>query len=301
LAASGFILVVGAGCALAVANAAGQASASRRVGGAGVTVALPTDWHAIRLLVPTPSMQVGDPVTRIVAASGPVSFGKGCNDVDYAFPSTAVALVVLEWVTLTMHLPARPHRFTRKTLPVRPSPAVECFDGPGGSVQFIDHGRRFAAFLLVGRRAAPALADRARAVLDTLRVSETSGCTADATRAVVRAFVQGYNTGDVARVDRLWAPEPRFMWFSTRGPGARLGPRAYNRATLAAYFRTRVKVHEKIRLVNLRAGYDPNRNIVNFSGKLVRSADDLRPTPVHDFKGAADCASGRPSLIVWSM
>ena len=38
--------------------------------------------------------------------------------------------------------------------------------------------------------------------------------------------------------------------------------------------------------------------IVNFSGKVVRSADDIRPRPPQDFKGAADCVSGRPTLIV---
>ncbi len=246
-------------------------------------------------------MQMGDPVTRIVAASEPISFGKGCNDVDYSFPSTAVALVVLEWVLLTPHLPARPHRFTRKTLPVRPPPAIECFNGPGGSAEFMDHGRRFDAFLLLGRRAPPELASRARAVLDTLRVSKAGGCTADATSALVRTFVRGYNRGQVALIDRLWAPEPRFQWFSTGPPGARLGPRAYNRATLAGYFRARVRTHERIRLIELRAGYDAKRNIVNFSDKLVRSADDLRPRPLQDFKGAADCSSGSPSLIVWSM
>jgi hypothetical protein len=127
------------------------------------------------------------------------------------------------------------------------------------------------------------------------------GCTADATKALVRTFVRDYNNGRVAALDRLWAPEPRFQWFSTGPPGARLASRAYERATLAAYFRTRVHVHERIRLTELRAGYDPNRNIVNFSGKLVRSADDLRPRPPHNFKGAAECYSAGPTLIVWSM
>jgi len=126
-------------------------------------------------MVPSPGMQVGDPVTRIVAASGPIRFGKGCNDVDYSFPSTSVALVVLEWVRLTPRLSARPHRFTAKTLPVRRPPAIECFSGPGGSVQFMDHGRRFDAFLLLGRRAVPELADRGRAVLNTLRVRAAHG------------------------------------------------------------------------------------------------------------------------------
>jgi hypothetical protein len=127
------------------------------------------------------------------------------------------------------------------------------------------------------------------------------GCNADTTKALVRTFVRAYNHGRVAAMDRLWAREPFFQWFSTGPPGARLGSRAYNRATLAGYFRARVRAHERIRLTDLRGGYDPKRNIVNFSGKLVRSADDLRPRPPHDFKGAAGCESGRPALIVWSM
>ena len=38
-------------------------------------------------------------------------------------------------------------------------------------IAFVDRGRYFAAFLLAGRRATPTLVDRARALLDTLRVA----------------------------------------------------------------------------------------------------------------------------------
>jgi hypothetical protein len=127
------------------------------------------------------------------------------------------------------------------------------------------------------------------------------GCDADTTKALVRKFVRNYNEGRVAAMDRLWAREPRFEWFSTGPPGARFGPRAYNRASLVAYFRGRVRAQERIRLTELHAGYDPARNLVHFKGKLVRSARDLRLRPPHDFKGAADCETGRPVLIVWSM
>jgi hypothetical protein len=129
-----------------------------------------------------------------------------------------------------------------------------------------------------------------------------SPCTPDATRVLVHSFVRDYGAGRVAAINRMWAPEPRFQWFSTGKPGARLERPAYVRSTLTRYFRSRVRVHERLRLTELRAGYDPARGIVNFSGKLVRSADDIRPRrPPHDFKGAADCVSGRPMLIVWSM
>ena len=132
--------------------------------------------------------------------------------------------------------------------------------------------------------------------------SASRGCTADATRALVHSFVRNYTAGRVGVIDRMWAPEPRFRWFSSGKPGARLGRDAHVRSTLARYFRSRVKVHERLRLTELGAGYDPARDIVNFAGKLVRSADDIRTRrPTHDFKGAADCVSDRPTLIVWSM
>lgn len=130
----------------------------------------------------------------------------------------------------------------------------------------------------------------------------SSSCNADATRVLVHSFVRDYSAGRVAVINRMWAPEPRFRWFSSGKPGARFGPPAYVRSTLARYFRSRVRVHERLRLRELRVLYDPRRRVVDFNGKLVRSADDIRPRrPPHDFKGAADCVAGRPMLIVWSM
>ncbi len=157
--------------ALAALGLVGAAPAPH-VGSAGVTVALPQGWHSIPQMVPPPGMRVGDPVTRIVVASAPIRFGKGCNVATYAFPSTAVAVVVVEWVEPTpwARFAPRPRRFTAPALPVMPPPAVECFAGAGGSAQFADHGRRFGAYVLLGTHAAPGLAGRARAVLDTLRV-----------------------------------------------------------------------------------------------------------------------------------
>jgi hypothetical protein len=130
----------------------------------------------------------------------------------------------------------------------------------------------------------------------------SGGCTADATRTLVQSFVRDYSGGRVAVINRMWAPAPRFQWFSTGKPGERAGAPSRVRSTLARYFRSRVRVHERLRLTKLGAGYDPARDIVHFGGKVVRSADDIRPRrPPHDFKGAADCVAGRPMLIVWSM
>jgi hypothetical protein len=112
----------------------------------------------------------------------------------------------------------------------------------------------------------------------------------------------------LTRIDQLWAPAPRFQWYSAP---RRYGDASKKRATLIAYLRTRVHEHERILLTQLGAGYDPRRKIVDFGGKLTRSADDIRPQLVHGpdgprpirhpFKGAADCVSGHPMLIVWSM
>jgi hypothetical protein len=165
-------MLVALGCVVvAVSSAAQGRGATSRVGWAGVTVNLPAGWHAMQLAVPAGVTIDVDPVARIAAASGPISFGNGCGEFPYSFPDTAVALVVLEWTRPTPGaFPHRPAQFTSKTLPVHRPPAVECFNGPAGSTEFTEHGRRFDAFLLLGRHAPSALADQARAVLDTLSV-----------------------------------------------------------------------------------------------------------------------------------
>jgi len=153
----------------------------------------------------------------------------------------------------------------------------------------------------VSRLALLALIVCIAAAAGTAQPGHAAGCTADATKALVRSFVAAYSTGRVTAIDRLWAPEPYFQWYSTIGPGSRLGSKAYDRKTLVAYFRTRVRLHEKLALTRLVAGYDAKRNLVNFFGKLVRSADDLPVTGPRDFKGAASCRPSGPALIVWSM
>ena len=154
------------------AAGSGKAVTAPRVGRAGVTVALPKGWHA--WVPPGPYAPGADPLTRVVAVSAPFRFAaSGCQVGGYAFPSDAVALVVVEWqgrANPKARYAPRPRVFTAKNVPLQPPPAIECFNGSGGSVQFADHGRRFGAYILLGRRAPSNLADRARAVLDTLKV-----------------------------------------------------------------------------------------------------------------------------------
>ena len=166
--------IVGLGLLVAVTAAVAaqaQTTPAGSVRTAGVSVVLPTGWHSLKQSA-APSRT--DPVTRLVVSSTPVRFGRGCNDIDYLFSRSGVALVLVEWVRPTpgARFALRPDRFTGVSLPVIPPPALECFRGRGGSAQFRDHGRRFAAFILVGNEATPALVAKARGVLDTLAVTK---------------------------------------------------------------------------------------------------------------------------------
>jgi hypothetical protein len=159
-------------CALVGAWPAG-AAAPPRVGAAGATVALPAGWHATR-----PEQGSTNPLTRIVVASAPIHWDltSSCQVAAYTFPKTAVAIVVVEWTRSLGGMkigfgPRRPRHFTPASLPIQRPTAIECFDGPGGSAEFAEHGRSFAAYVLLGPKAPASLAARARAVLDTLRVA----------------------------------------------------------------------------------------------------------------------------------
>jgi hypothetical protein len=79
-----------------------SAAPPTRVGSGGVTVILPAGWHTWRPL-PGLASPITDPVTRVVAISAPLRFAAhGCLVAAYAFPATAVAVVV-EWRHLGLH------------------------------------------------------------------------------------------------------------------------------------------------------------------------------------------------------
>jgi len=158
---------------LAVASLLAAGCGPARVGAGGVTIRLPAGWHSLPQPAAAPTSGVVDPVVRIVASSSPLSVrALGCQIASYAFSRRGVALVVVEWRRRypRTRWPRRPSTFTTRTLPLDPPPAIECFDGPGGSAQFADHGRRFGAYVLLGRDAPAVLAARARRALDTLHV-----------------------------------------------------------------------------------------------------------------------------------
>ena len=142
-----------------------------------MTVALPSGWHST---APHQPAYIPQPLTRLAVSSGPIGprlTGRCHTQVaDYTFPATAVAIVVLEWTKPIGGMrigvgPKRPRRFTAANLPILRAPIIECFPGPGGSTEWTERGHAFAAYVLLGLRAPSSLATRARAVLDTLRVS----------------------------------------------------------------------------------------------------------------------------------
>jgi hypothetical protein len=128
------------------------------------------------------------------------------------------------------------------------------------------------------------------------------GCSATGVETTVRAFASTFNSGSGTRAAALFARAPSFKWYASGAPGARLGSKARNRASLAAYLAARVRKHERLGIVSIAAGFDSRAGDFNFGGKLIRRADDInRATRRQDFKGAAVCVAGRPRLIVWSM
>jgi hypothetical protein len=153
-----------------------ERAAAKATSTAGIEFRLPAGWHDASppgSLSPEP---IRDPLTRLAVSSGPIRHGGagGCHVSSYDFPDDEVALVLVEWTTPLLlqgtKAPLRPERFTAASLPLQDPPAIECFDGPGGSAQFVEAGRMFGAYVLLGRDAPRALADEALAVLDTLRI-----------------------------------------------------------------------------------------------------------------------------------
>lgn len=127
-------------------------------------------------------------------------------------------------------------------------------------------------------------------------------CTAGEVRALVVSFVRSFNRGDVKRLDRIFAQEPDFEWYSANAPGQRLHAAARRRATLGRYF---VRRHAQGEWLELRSfEFKGNTSTAspygNFEVELVRRARNLRPTP-WVAKGAVRCHQGADQILAWSM
>jgi hypothetical protein len=166
------------------------------------------------------------------------------------------------------------------------------------------HASCFAAVLvvlgLIGA-AASARADRsARPARDPCCwfPRDRRDCTTAEARQLVLKFIRAFNRGDRRRLDRIFAKEPAFHWYSTGKPGDRAGEDAENRSTLMRYFARRHRHRERLELLQWRGGQTPKAEF-GFQFIIRRRADTLRPTPLEG-KGALYCAGRGNKIIVWS-
>ena len=137
------------------------------------------------------------------------------------------------------------------------------------------------------------------AALSATPPPDAEDCAAGEARAVVVRFVAAFNARNIDALDRVFAPQASFNWFSTGAPGRRLGAAAHDRSTLMAYFRSRHRQGEKLRLVRFRGGGNAN-GYSHFQFLLERRARTLRPT-VYEGKGAVICAASGDTISVWSV
>ena len=148
-------------------------------------------------------------------------------------------------------------------------------------------------------RAALALLVAATGALGGRQPPPSVRCPAATQVRLVRSFVTAFNAGNSRAVDRLFAREPAFQWFSAIGPDSRAGKEAEDRSTLAAYIRKRHRHHDHLTLVGFGSTDDQGR--LHLTLLLRRRADDYRPRNLIPAKQDTTCAGRRPALIVWSM
>jgi hypothetical protein len=107
-------------------------------------------------------------------------------------------------------------------------------------------------------------------------------------RTTFGAFVRAYNRGELGTLDRLFAREPRFVWFSSGGPARS------NRDALLDHLRRRHERGDRLRVLTYRfTGYERERNHGGFQFEAERRADDLADGASLEVsgKGALDCAA----------
>jgi hypothetical protein len=128
--------------------------------------------------------------------------------------------------------------------------------------------------------------------------SDRRDCSVAEARLLVLNFFRAFNAGNRRQLDRIFAKEPAFHWYSTGKPGSRFGAEAENRSTLMRYFARRHKQRERLKLLYWIGGQTPGGEF-GFSFHILRQARELRPK-AFEGKGALFCASHGNKIIVWS-
>lgn len=128
-------------------------------------------------------------------------------------------------------------------------------------------------------------------------------CDERASRAAFGAFLTAFNRGDAATLEGLFAPADEFGWYASSPPKGRVQRASRDRATLAAYFRSRHAKGEKLGLVKFNyASAQPRSGatVSNFNGILTRRAADV-PLRKRGFKAALRCTETERLFVVVSI
>jgi hypothetical protein len=136
---------------------------------------------------------------------------------------------------------------------------------------------------------------------DASAASRERACGTTAHRLVVR-FVEAYNNGDVRRLDRIFAPEPAFFWYSAPGPGQRFSPEAEDRASLMPYFAARHAAGDRLRLKRWKDnGRRASDDTGHFEFTFRRRTPGVRGGRSYDAVGKGAIACARRQIIVTSV
>jgi hypothetical protein len=125
-------------------------------------------------------------------------------------------------------------------------------------------------------------------VTDPFRSPGGARCDVATLRATLAGFVRAYNRGELRTLDRLFAREPRFVWFSSGGPARS------NRSVLLDHLQRRHDRDDRLRALTYRFnGYERARDLGHFEFEAQRRADDLAAGSWFEMvgKGALDCAA----------
>ena len=131
-------------------------------------------------------------------------------------------------------------------------------------------------------------------------VGGAQGCTAAATRAVVKGFFAALSAGRVRDLDGFFAPATRFKWYAIGvRPGLRVNDDALDRGSLLGYLLERQARRERITVDAVQVNtYREADHSGNFSMLLRRTADDIPGDPqLLGGKGKVDCDSQRLMVV----
>lgn len=131
------------------------------------------------------------------------------------------------------------------------------------------------------------------------RTAEGS-CDRRAVRTVVRDFIEAYNRGDIALLDRMFPPQEDFGQY--RAWPEREWPESNDRATLMAYFETRHEYGDRVKIeeLNVSSRRSPDRSC-GIGYVFSRVSDDPLPWGDGRFRGKGGVLPAKGQLFSINM